>query len=109
MGEYASRSAKDPIAKNSDGSLTGDEVQVGNGFNLQAGYLVSKTVEVSGRYTNITLDENITGKGVENQYTIGVSKYISGHQLKVQTDMSYLDVVGKNNQLMFRLQVDIHF
>lgn len=31
MGEYANRDAKDPFAKNSDGSLTGDIVQVGNG------------------------------------------------------------------------------
>ena len=31
MFEYANRDADDPFAKNSDGSLTGDEVQVGNG------------------------------------------------------------------------------
>jgi hypothetical protein len=39
MGEYAHRSAKDPFAKNTDGSLTGDIVEVGNGLNLQTGYL----------------------------------------------------------------------
>ncbi|MGB5666758.1 MAG: porin, partial [Maribacter sp.] len=50
MGEYANRDAKDAIAKNSDGSLTGDEVQVGNGFNLQAGYLFPSNWEVSGRF-----------------------------------------------------------
>jgi len=109
MGEYANRDAKDPFAKNSDGSLTGDEVQVGSGLNLQTGYLVSKTVEISGRYTNIALDKSITGKGAENQYTVGVSKYIAGHKLKIQTDLSYLDVADKSNQVMFRLQVDIHF
>lgn len=109
MGEYANRDAKDPIAKNSDGSLTGDEVQVGNGLNLQTGYLISKTLEISGRYTNIALDENITGKGAENQYTVGLSKYIVGHKLKIQTDLSYLDVANKSNQVMFRFQVDIHF
>ncbi|MDT7832663.1 porin [Flavobacteriaceae bacterium S356] len=109
MGEYASRSANDPIAKNYDGSLTGDIVQVGNGLNLQTGYLVSKTVELSGRYTNISLDKNITGKGSENQYTLGVSKYIAGHKLKVQTDISYLDAQESNNEIMFRFQVDIHF
>ena len=62
MAEYANRDAEDPIAKNSDGTLTGDVVQVGNGLNLQTGYLVSKTLEVSGRYTNIALDKNITEK-----------------------------------------------
>ena len=109
MAEYANRDAKDPLAKNSDGTLTGDEVQIGNGLNLQTGYMLSKTVEVSGRYTNITLSKNITGKGAKNQYTLGVSKYISEHKLKVQTDVSYTDIGFSTNQLQFRLQVDIHF
>lgn len=109
MGEYAYRDAKDPIAKNSDGTATGDIVQVGSGLNLQTGYLFSKNWELSGRYTNINLDEIITGKGAEDQYTLGVSKYIAGHKLKVQTDVSYLDLADKTNQLMCRLQVDIHF
>jgi hypothetical protein len=109
MAEYANRDADDPYAKNSDGTLTGDEVQVGNGLNLQSGYMLSKTVEVSGRYTNISLDKTITGKGAENQYTLGLSKYIAGHSLKVQTDLSYTDIGFDTNQLLFRLQVDIHF
>ena len=109
MAEYADRDAKDPFAKNSDGSLTGDEVQVGNGLNLQAGYLLNKDWEVSGRYTNIELDKNITGKNPENQYTLGISKYIVGHKLKVQSDISYLSLDGSNDELMYRLQFDIHF
>jgi hypothetical protein len=108
MGEYATRDAKDPFAKNSDGTLTGDLVQVGNGLNLQTGFLISKTVELSGRYTTISLDKNITGKRIENQYTFGVSKYIINHKLKVQTDLSYLEAGGRNNEVMFRFQVDIH-
>ena len=109
MAEYANRTADDAFAKNSDGSLTGDEVQVGTGLNIQTGYLVSKTVELSGRYTNISLDKEITGKGSENQYTLGLSKYIAGHSLKVQTDLSYTDIGFKTNQLLYRVQVDIHF
>ncbi len=109
MAEYANRNADDAFAKNSDGSLTGDIVQVGNGLNLQSGYLLSKTLEVSARYTNISLDKNITGKGAENQYTLGVSKYIVGHKLKVQTDISYTDIGFNENNLMYRLQLDIHF
>jgi len=109
MGEYAVRDAEDAFAKNSDGTLTGDLVQVGNALNLQTGYLLSETLEISGRYTNIDWDQNITGKGNETQYTLGLSKYILGHKLKVQTDLSYLDLATKNNQFMYRLQVDIHF
>ena len=109
MAEYANRDAEDPYATNSDGSLTGEIVQVGHGLNLQSGYLIAKTWELSGRYTTISLNENVVGKGAENQYTLGLSKYILGHKLKVQTGISYLDVVNKSNQFMFRLQFDIHF
>ena len=109
MAEYAYRDAEDAFAKNSDGTLTGDEVQVGNALNLQTGYLLSETLEISGRYSNIDWDQNITGKGNETQYTLGLSKYILGHKLKVQTDLSYLNLTGGTNELLYRLQVDIHF
>ncbi|MET2986322.1 porin [Aureibaculum conchae] len=109
MAEYADRDADDPLAKNSDGTLTGDEVQVGKGLNFQAGYLFKSNWELSGRYTNIELDKNITGKNPETQYTLGISKYIVGHKLKLQSDISYLSIDGSNNELMYRLQFDIHF
>ena len=109
MAEYSDRTADDPFAKNSDGSLTGDEVQVGRGFNLQTGFLLNKDWEISGRYTNIELDKAITGKNPESQYTLGLSKYIVGHSLKFQTDISHLEVSGGNNELMYRFQVELHF
>ena len=109
MAEYANREAKDPIAKNSDGSPTGTVVQVGKGLNLQAGYLLKNNWEISGRFTNIELDNTITNANPESQYTLGLSKYIVGHKLKVQTDISHLDVTNSNNEFLFRLQVDIHF
>ncbi len=109
MGEYADRDADDPLAKNSDGTLTGDEVQVGNGINLQAGYLLDSDWEISGRYTGIDLDKTITGKDAENQYTLGVSRYIVGHKLKVQSDISLLQIDNSNDLIMYRLQFDIHF
>lgn len=109
MAEYADRTADNPFATNSDGSLTGDIVQVGKGLNLQSGYLLKSNWEVSGRYTNVTLDKNITGKTAENQYTMGLSKYIVGHKLKIQSDLTYMDIASGNNKLMYRLQCDIHF
>ena len=108
MWEYANRDADDPIARNSDGTETGDVVWVGDGLNLQSGYLLAKDWEISGRYTNINLDD-ITGRNAETQYTLGLSKYIVGHKLKVQTDLSYLSVDGGSDELMYRLQFDVHF
>lgn len=108
MWEYAHRDADDPIAKNSDDSETGDVVWTGNGLNLQTGYLFKNNWEISGRYTNINLDA-VTGRNPETQYTFGLSKYIVGHKLKVQSDISYLNVNNGSNGLMYRLQVDVHF
>ncbi len=109
MAEYSDRTTDDAFAKNSDGSLTGDVVQVGNGLNLQTGYILKKDWEISGRFTNVELDKNITGKNEQSQYTLGLSKYIAGHNLKVQTDISHLEVDGGNNELMYRIQVELHF
>ena len=109
MAEYAERSAADPLAKNSDGSLTGDSVKTGNGLNLQAGYLFENNWEVSGRFTTIDFDKDISLDGAQNQYTLGVSKYIVDHQLKVQSDVSYLAIDHSNDQLMWRLQFSVSF
>lgn len=109
MIEYAKRDADDPIAKNSDGTPTGDVVQVGNGINIQSGYLFKNNWEITGRFTNAYLDETITGRGYQNQYTFGLSKFIVGHSLKVQTDFSVLDLENQNTRYMYRLQLDLHF
>lgn len=109
MAEYASRNANDPIALNSDGSPTGVVVQEGSAINLQSGYLFKKNWEVAGRFTHVALNEDITGTGPQNQYTLGVSKYIVGHKLKVQTDVNYLDLDNDTGVVLWRLQLDVHF
>ena len=116
MAEYADRSADEAtyiINTGDDPNDPSDDetgaVQVGKGFNLQSGYLFKNNWEISGRYSNIKLDESITGKVPENQYTLGVSKFIVGHKLKIQTDVSLLDVNFANDVIMWRLQFDVHF
>jgi hypothetical protein len=96
MGEYARRTADDET-----------HVRVGDGLNLSAGYLLKSNWEIAGRYTNVSLD-GISKVEERNEYTIGLSRYVAGHKLKVQTDISYIDVVGKTNKVGFRFQVDIH-
>jgi len=108
QGEYANRNAEDAIAVNTDGTETGDVVNVGNSLNLQAGYLLPSNYEFSGRYTNISLD-NIAGGTDTNQYTIGASKFFVGHKLKLQSDLSYTTINGDGDSWMYRLQLDVHF
>lgn len=110
MGEYANRTAKDPIAKNSDGTETGDIVRVGNGLNLVTGYVFKSNWALDARYSNITPDLGITSINQSDQYTLGLSKFIVGHKLKVQTDISYLSIDGGGTDaLLYRLQLDVHF
>ena len=106
MAEYADRNADDVLFTNEDGDT--EAVQIGNAINLQAGYLFKNNIEVSGRYTNIDWDK-LTGNANQSQYTVGLSKYIVGHKLKIQTDISHLEVTNGNNELLYRLQFDIHF
>ncbi len=108
-GEFADRDADDPIAVDVSGTPNGNFVEVGNSLNLQAGYLFKSNWEVAGRYTSINLNENITGRDLQQQYTLGVSKFIVGHKLKVQSDISYTTEGNEATGLMYRLQFDIHF
>lgn len=99
MGEFAYRNAD-------DATLGENPPKEGKGYNLATGYLFANNYEIATRYTQIDY------KGVGNtteQYTVGVSKYIVGHALKVQTDLSYTTVAGASEGLQFRVQFDVHF
>ncbi|MCO6499648.1 MAG: porin [Vicingus serpentipes] len=108
MGEYAVRTAEKDGALNVDGTKTGDVVGVGTGMNFQAGYMFNNKWEVAGRYT-LTDWDDVVGKEDQTQYTLGVSKFFAGHNLKAQSDVTYsTEENNPNSDLMFRLQLDIH-
>ncbi|EDP72538.1 Phosphate-selective porin O and P [Flavobacteriales bacterium ALC-1] len=109
MGEYAKRSADDAIATEADGTTpTGDIVLTGNALNLQAGYLFKSNYEIAARFTTVDY-ESETGALPTEQYTLGVNKFVVGHKLKVQSDISYTTLDGNENNITFRLGFDIHF
>ncbi|WP_296381090.1 porin [Winogradskyella sp.] len=109
MGEYAKRTADDVIATEADSTTpTGDIVLTGNALNLQAGYLFKSNYEIAARFT--TLDyEAETGALPTAQYTLGASRYIVGHKLKVQSDISYTTLDGNEDNITFRMGFDFHF
>jgi hypothetical protein len=109
MGEYAKRTADNEIATEIDGvTPTGDVVLTGNALNLQAGYLFKNNYEIAGRYTTLEF-ESITGKDPTKQYTLGFNKFVLGHKLKIQSDLSYTTVDGEADNITFRLGFDLHF
>lgn len=108
LGEYAYRTAADPIAVNADGTPTGLRVLEGNSFNFQAGYLLKSNYEFVGRYSTIDYTE-VSGGGTQNQYTFGISKYIVEHKLKIQTDFTYSEQDRVKDFLLWSLGFELHF
>ena len=108
-GEYAKRNADTIEALEGDGKTkTGDVVGAGNAFNLQGSYLLKNNVEMTFRYTSLDFDEVTRLSGLR-QITYGLSKYIVGHKLKVQADLSFTNSNDQKDYISFRTGFDIHF
>ena len=108
MAEYADRSATNPIAVELDGTETGDIVTVGSAFNMAVGYFISEKIEVAGRYTTLNYAD-VTGTSPTTMYTLGLNKFVVGHKLKVQGDISYSTKNGESDAIIFRTGFELHF
>ena len=108
-GEYANRDADQIEALEEDGrTKTGAVVGAGSASNIQGSYLFKNNFEITARYTNINFKE-ITRLSDLKQITFGVSKYVVGHSLKIQADISLLNASGIKDNLLFRTGFDLHF
>ncbi|MFT5832734.1 MAG: phosphate-selective porin OprO/OprP [Cognaticolwellia sp.] len=115
MGEYAHKIVSDKeIRAQEDLRLElldakGRSYYTGKGFNIQAGYLFDNNVELSARYTSVLPDTDVSFVGID-EYTFGVSKYIVGHALKIQGDVSLINEADAlDNALRYRLQMEFQF
>ena len=108
-GEYANRDADQIEALEEDGKTkTGAVVGAGSASNIQGSYLFKNNFEITARYTNINF-KKITRLSDLKQITFGVSKYVVGHSLKIQADISLLNASGIKDNLLFRTGFDLHF
>lgn len=104
--EFAHKSAPDgTVIEDTSGNFV-DAFYTGDGFNIQAGYLFTNNFEIAGRYTVVT-PEKTTLRRENKQYTLGVSRYVVGHSLKVQSDLTLINEPGRDNELMYRFQVEL--
>jgi phosphate-selective porin OprO/OprP len=108
MGEYAARDAENPIAVEADGTQTGAIVRVGNAFNGQLSYLFKSNYEITVRFTTTDF-KTLTNALPRDQYTLGFSKYIVGHKLKIQGDVSYTTAAGTEDNIRLRTGFELHF
>lgn len=107
MAEYIDKTTSNPLILDTSGVI--GAYVVGTGINAQAGYVFKNNIEVAGRYSTVMPDQKL-GEDDVTQYTLGVSKYIRNHSLKVQSDVSYTELENSDTpELMFRLQVEMAF
>jgi len=67
-------------------------IYAGWGFNVQAGYVIARKWEVALRNATLFPRREVqprAGYERRNRTSLGVSRYIAGHALKVQADFSY--------------------
>lgn len=88
----------------------------GNGINVQYSYVFPGKFHLGGRFTRVVPKDELVIDGNEpalelgnplDQYTLGVSKFLSGHTVKVQSDATYITQANMDNSWLFRLQFEI--
>lgn len=112
MAEYANKNATGDRLLDDDDSFVSN-YYTGTGLTIQAGYLLKNNLECAVRYSSIT-PELASGRDLQKMYTLGISQYIVGHSLKVQSDFSYLveteRIEGTDwGRYIFRFQVELAF
>lgn len=109
--EYAHRWTDDAVFQDGPTTVT---VYKGHGYNTQIGYVFENNIEPALRFTQILADKDaqLGSANNEKQYTLALSKYIDGHTVKVQTDMTYDEQWNHMQDTyasswIYRLQVEI--
>ena len=105
MAEYANKWGSEQFNSDQVSSL----YLTGTGYMASLGYVFTNNWEIAGRYTKVDPD-NVEYSSIKDrtEYTLGLSKYVVGHNLKIQSDISYLDFESNDsNDLLYRLQIEL--
>lgn len=109
--EWMQRKSNDPLTVSTDGK-TKRYVYTGQGFVSDASYLFKSNWMLGARYSNTLPDAKTRSFEREvKQYSMVVGKFIRGHRLKFQTDLTYNDIINAGNtnfwQVRFQLEIGI--
>ncbi len=78
----------------------------GYGIMSQLGYLLKNNLEFAFRYSSVIPDKEIYSVAPKvEEYTIGVSKYLNKHSVKLQSDLTY----GTTQNLITKLYSSVGF
>ena len=97
----------DGVMKN---DMLNEAYHTGTGFNAQAGYLFENNVELAGRFTTVSPDDKkYSGLKETEEWTLAFSRYFVGHNLKIQTDASWIATNDSQETFRVRAQVEMQF
>ena len=100
------RLSDDPFTFDGEGSVR--YIYTGLGQNYQASYIWPSNFELAVRYSRMDPDAAIMDfeKGIEH-FTVGATRYLKGHRVKLQSDVTYEKVRGRENHLIWRIQIEL--
>jgi phosphate-selective porin OprO/OprP len=109
--EFIRRSSPNPVSTDVNGNQR--FVYVGSGQNYQGSYLFMNNIEIAGRYSVVTPAKQISGsQSKTEQFTLGTSKYLKGHRVKIQNDITLEQIhpegFGITDQAwIYRFQIEL--
>lgn len=109
---YMNRNAKNPITVNPEDITEQEFVFTGDGFDAQLSYIFPSNYELIGRFSTQKPHQDIEDLTPKSkQYSLGVTKYIWEHALKIQAEVTnthfdYIDNSNASNWYV-RFQVEI--
>lgn len=109
---FMNRKTDNPITVNPDEETDIQFVYAGEGFDTQLSYIFENNYELIGRYSTQNPHNDIASLAPKTrQYTLGLTKYIREHSLKLQaevtrSDNNYLDATNRKDWYI-RFQVEI--
>ena len=110
--DFMGRACSNPLFQGHDDLY----VYTGNGLNLQTSYLFPSNWEIAARNSTLFPSEKVrplVGYKSYNQTSLAVTKYLIGHNLKLQADVSYnhqreaLDDAYDRWQIRFQVELGL--
>jgi phosphate-selective porin len=107
--EFYSRKSNKGIITNTNDTTKKNFIISGTAFMIQSGYFITKKNEIAARYAQITPDISVASiMQKQKEYVFGFSHYFNKHNLKLQSDMTYLENKKEKN-LIYRLSAVVTF
>ncbi|MCZ8214741.1 MAG: porin, partial [Cyclobacteriaceae bacterium] len=90
--EYLNRFTTNPLILTDPSTSDYAYIYKGHGFNVQGSYLFKSNWEVVSRFSEVKPSMELADfTPYIKQYTVGTTKYIKGHRVKLQCDVTLED------------------